>query len=212
MKKRCEWITKAMKTDKVKELMRNPKFAQIQAMCKDLLAQEEEAGTYSSHEEQDRATVEKEAIESKCAWLHKVKESGELEKIRAQPWYNEVEALCSGVPLAEMEDNAVEILKQKCVWFEMARMTDKLRGQEGEQWYQELSEKCMPVAGEAKEKAQQVAGKLQGAYSVAKKLFGRVAGQLQDAREDRGSSEGGDYNDDYDEDSDYYMEDDSEIQ
>merc|ERR1719238_633851 len=140
----------------------------------DVLAVPAPIAMAKSAQAKEAADIEKEAIETKCAWLHKVKETEGLEKVRREPWFNEVEELCSGVPLAEMEDNAVKIMDQKCVWFDMAKMTGKLNGQQDEQWYKELLEKCQPVQGASHVKAEQMAKKLQGAYSVAKKLFGQV--------------------------------------
>eukprot|EP00929_Paragymnodinium_shiwhaense_P064727 TRINITY_DN32465_c0_g1_i1.p2 TRINITY_DN32465_c0_g1~~TRINITY_DN32465_c0_g1_i1.p2 ORF type:complete len:324 (-),score=96.30 TRINITY_DN32465_c0_g1_i1:186-1157(-) len=191
---RCQWIEQLIQSGREEQLKLNPRYQQLKPVCEKVLGHIMNVKNVGAEAAQ-LAAKRKEAIEEKCAWLHKVKETSGLDEIRNEPWFDKLEAVCSGVPLAEMEDNAAGITKQKCTWFEMAKMTGKLDNQVQEPWYQELRERCSPMEGETQQKAAAIAGKLQGAYGVAKKLFGKVAEQMQDMRGNRHGGGGFDYAD-----------------
>jgi hypothetical protein len=163
---KCRWLeTVKHSTAKWQFLAKQPRIMQLEQECADTL--------------EKKANAEKENIETKCAWLRNLRETGsedEIRAVQAEPWYPGLEETCSVIPSEEMEDNLVNILKQKCVWLEMADLSGKLAGQRDKVWYGKLKAQCESNGSASRAKAAAVLSRVKGAVGMAETLFGGAAG------------------------------------
>eukprot|EP00929_Paragymnodinium_shiwhaense_P109650 TRINITY_DN76135_c0_g1_i1.p1 TRINITY_DN76135_c0_g1~~TRINITY_DN76135_c0_g1_i1.p1 ORF type:complete len:268 (-),score=77.27 TRINITY_DN76135_c0_g1_i1:152-955(-) len=174
----CAWFKQALMSGRAKELTSNPRFVQLQAICEKFYKQwsmrKGASGPEEREAEKAEAYMQKEAIEDKCAWYHKSTDSLGVGGMFGEDWYKELKALCSGVPIAEIEDNLIRINDQKCTWFEMAKLSGRLDRYIHQPWYTDLQERCKPLEDDTKRQAVQVASKLKGQYNIAGRLFNKL--------------------------------------
>lgn len=168
LKRKCEWL---------KILRQNPSRGQefLKKYPKRYAQLEKECGLLL----EKQANVDKESLETQCAWIATLKEMGQEETLRHHKWYTPLAQKCEGVPRAEWQDNADDVLKKKCVWVNLLEMAGKATPEvENAPWYKGLKQKCHtePDGATSRMKAMQMATQLQDAATKVQSVFGAFGG------------------------------------
>eukprot|EP00927_Polykrikos_kofoidii_P081852 TRINITY_DN7970_c0_g1_i1.p1 TRINITY_DN7970_c0_g1~~TRINITY_DN7970_c0_g1_i1.p1 ORF type:complete len:259 (+),score=45.25 TRINITY_DN7970_c0_g1_i1:111-887(+) len=111
LRRQCKWLAKVTRSRQGK-FVDQPVPSKLAAMC----AKINTADAYK----------QKEAIETRCVWLEKMKEAGQISFLIQQPWYQELSDVCEGVPKSEQADNHAEAENQQCMWIALAEASGKL--------------------------------------------------------------------------------------